>query len=651
MENTTTAPESAQRNLHDYVQQHYVVPVVGTLPAFKYSDLIKDVSLALNESVLDYVYILRRPDKQHDGVPQPFYVGKGAGRRFAHHFYEAAAEKEYNQSLNKHKIRVIRSVGRENVLVQMIPCHTHEYALALEKKLIAQWGRRAIKTGILTNLTEGGEGVAGLAMPPHVKAILSEMASQPVRFNGNLYTSIKAAFHANEAATISTALRVSKDSKYCTDYNAFKSWYSHRAQLELFPLGFNYMVDEKPFFIETSWSEIDAKKGENISAGYGKAWDTRYPYARYLVNGNAYHTLSDATENEDGTGTPSNLAARFRRMVEQNHFSEGFNILDEQGTKLFKEHDETLQEASKRKSADQLRTLVAEPVMLDSVVYANTLQAYEASPHWRKIAYGSFRSQILRYENAGVFPCGLNIPDAKGQPRYPEIDPFLLGSGPLESYVKVADRFFPSMQAADTFFKLSRGTVHAYFTKWKKDAENEENPQAFPKGFNVYSTRLQAPLYAEMTKVDLRVPVSGYLFDGKVFGTTRAVDIFRGRAKNSSAPLYRKRRKAYLEKNQSFDPLMNVLGWDELPLYPVDLEGKHSTLIARSNGSGTQLHNAARAVEIFDAGIWKRFDSKSSAWRSLPFLQQKYSTADSFISSTTKKALSRGLPAWIRLVL
>ncbi|MEH2471402.1 putative GIY-YIG superfamily endonuclease [Nitrobacteraceae bacterium AZCC 2161] len=114
------------------------------------------VSAALNsEAKRFYVYVLTRPDGT------PFYVGKGLGRRVFAHEAEAA-----NTTLKTHKLNVIRAITKNGGTLQYaLPhfCDDEGEAHRLEIELIKHIGRHDLKTGTLTNQTDGGEGVTGLS--------------------------------------------------------------------------------------------------------------------------------------------------------------------------------------------------------------------------------------------------------------------------------------------------------------------------------------------------------------------------------------------------------------------------------------------------------------------------------------------------------
>ncbi len=92
-----------------------------------------------------YVYAYLREDDT------PYYIGKGS-------FY---------RSNSKHYNNYGSSVPRDKQRIQIIQENMLEHeAFELERSLIAQYGRKDIGTGILRNLTDGGEGTSGRVATP-----------------------------------------------------------------------------------------------------------------------------------------------------------------------------------------------------------------------------------------------------------------------------------------------------------------------------------------------------------------------------------------------------------------------------------------------------------------------------------------------------
>ena len=106
----------------------------------------------LRESFPFYVYVLCRP------CGEPFYVGKGVKLRCLQHEAEARNTKSLT-----HKLNVIRSLHRQglNVFYHIDSSFLDEAsAHERERTLISEIGRHDLKSGPLTNQTDGGEGTS-----------------------------------------------------------------------------------------------------------------------------------------------------------------------------------------------------------------------------------------------------------------------------------------------------------------------------------------------------------------------------------------------------------------------------------------------------------------------------------------------------------
>lgn len=99
--------------------------------------------------------------KDHIFEYQPFYVGKGKKKREKSHLYPSSLRKKsYKNNTIK---KVLKETGEEPIHFRIYENLTNEEAIKLEAELIEHFGRVDAGTGILTNLTDGGEGVNNFA--------------------------------------------------------------------------------------------------------------------------------------------------------------------------------------------------------------------------------------------------------------------------------------------------------------------------------------------------------------------------------------------------------------------------------------------------------------------------------------------------------
>ncbi|QWY83214.1 Seg-like homing endonuclease protein [Rhizobium phage RHph_X2_25] len=107
-----------------------------------------------------YVYAWLYPDGS------PFYVGKGSGRR--------DKQPKRTNVIFKHIVAKIRREGGEPSVVRWQEGLREDDAHRLEMAYIRLFGRRNIGTGVLSNLSDGGEGRSGAIVGVEARAKLSE---------------------------------------------------------------------------------------------------------------------------------------------------------------------------------------------------------------------------------------------------------------------------------------------------------------------------------------------------------------------------------------------------------------------------------------------------------------------------------------------
>ncbi len=141
-----------------------------------------------------YVYTYSDPDTN-----QPFYVGKGTEYRSVIHLQEAqrAINKPGRKSRKINKIIKILKQNKLPLIDKVVTDITNDEACKIEIELILKFGRLDIGTGILYNLTDGGDGCCNRIMCEQEKQRIAVRMTGNQNYN-NLSDEIKV--RNNEAA-------------------------------------------------------------------------------------------------------------------------------------------------------------------------------------------------------------------------------------------------------------------------------------------------------------------------------------------------------------------------------------------------------------------------------------------------------------------
>ena len=151
---------------------------------------------------------------------EPFYIGKGSGKRSESHINEAKKINKSNIQINKnnlpninlHKIRTIikiyKSTGRWPIVKIINQNITEKESSDTEMLYIKTIGRYNLKNGPLTNLTDGGEGNSGFIVSDKTKKKISNsLKGKKQSFESNKKNSES---HKGKSKSLETKLKMSK---------------------------------------------------------------------------------------------------------------------------------------------------------------------------------------------------------------------------------------------------------------------------------------------------------------------------------------------------------------------------------------------------------------------------------------------------------
>ncbi len=109
-----------------------------------------------------YAYAHLRPDGT------PFYIGKGFGKR----------SHEFTSGRTSHHRNIVAKHGRENIIVEVMPCRSEAEAFLREQLAIKALRRAGVK---LVNITDGGEGCSGRPVSAETRAKIAASNRGKVR--------------------------------------------------------------------------------------------------------------------------------------------------------------------------------------------------------------------------------------------------------------------------------------------------------------------------------------------------------------------------------------------------------------------------------------------------------------------------------------
>lgn len=148
------------------------------------------MSISVTNQFYIYVYLdPRKPGNFKYGEfsfdYEPFYIGKGKGNRINYHQSKLSLQIDKNK-LKVNKIKKIIKEGLDVKIIKYKENILEKTALNLEIKMIKTIGRIDLKTGTLTNLTNGGDGQSGRIVTKESRKKSAEIAKN--RFpNGPMY--------------------------------------------------------------------------------------------------------------------------------------------------------------------------------------------------------------------------------------------------------------------------------------------------------------------------------------------------------------------------------------------------------------------------------------------------------------------------------
>ena len=189
---------------------------------------------------------------------EPFYVGKGFGKRCIEHILECTVYKGFKESFKRNKIKKILNENLEPIILKVEENLNEQEALDLEIWLIWAIGRSDLKLGPLTNHTDGGDGVSGI------------IQSQEHRMKNSLSKIGKPSGMAGKKLSEDRKIQISKQKKGKPNgWEGKKQTEQHKLRNSISTSGKNNPMYGKKHSIETILKISNSLKG-NIPWNKGK---------------------------------------------------------------------------------------------------------------------------------------------------------------------------------------------------------------------------------------------------------------------------------------------------------------------------------------------------------------------------------------------
>ncbi len=129
---------------------------------------------------MSYVYTYKTPisitigEKISILANEPFYIGKGTNNRWKDHITQSRLRSKYQNWMKLGVLRHIKEAGLDPLIEFNAVNLNDDMAFNLEKDLLQKYGRICDGTGVLTNLTLGGEGASGFIPSQKTREIWSK---------------------------------------------------------------------------------------------------------------------------------------------------------------------------------------------------------------------------------------------------------------------------------------------------------------------------------------------------------------------------------------------------------------------------------------------------------------------------------------------